>query len=100
MKIRISITSAILAVLAGCGGGPSTPSSPMNGGQPAITLNTPSPGASQLSGKAYNVNTSNTKVVIYVLTNQWYVQPDTAAPFTNIASDGSWKSSTYPGRQS
>ena len=96
MKIRTSVTSVMLAVLAGCGGGPSTPSSPVNGGQPAVTLNTPSPGASQLSGKAYNVNTLTTKVVIYVLTNQWYVQPDTAAPFTNIGGDGSWQSSTYP----
>src|ERR1035437_10189258 len=96
MKIRMSIISAMLAALAGCGGGSTTLSSPVNGGQPTVTLNTPSPGAAQLSGHAYNVNPSTTKVVIYVLTNQWYVQPLVAAPFTNIASDGSWQSSTYP----
>jgi hypothetical protein len=63
---------------------------------PTVTLNTPAPGASVLSGKAYNVDPSTTKVVIYVLTNQWYVQPYVAAPFTNIAADGSWSSFTNP----
>jgi hypothetical protein len=35
-------------------------------------------------------------VVIYVLTNQWYVQPYIDAPFTNISADGSWSSYTHP----
>jgi hypothetical protein len=66
------------------------------GPQPVVTLNTPAPGASQLSGYAYNVDPNTTKVVIYALTNQWYVQPLVDSPFTNIAADGSWTSSTYP----
>jgi hypothetical protein len=31
-----------------------------------------------------------------VLTNQWYVQPYVDAPFTDIASDGSWTTYTHP----
>lgn len=59
-----------------------------------VTLNTPSPGATQLSGHAYNVDPNTTKIVIYALTNEWYVQPLANAPFTNISADGSWTSST------
>lgn len=65
-------------------------------GQPVVTLNTPAAGANQLSGQAYNVDPSTTAVVIYALTNQWYVQPLADAPFTTISPDGSWTSSTYP----
>jgi hypothetical protein len=65
-------------------------------GQPRITLNKPAAGATHLSGHAYNVNPTTTKVVIYVLTNEWYVQPLADAPFTNISANGSWASSTNP----
>jgi hypothetical protein len=64
------------------------------GGQPAVILNTPTAGETQLSGYACNVDTTKIKVVIYALTNQWYVQPYVDAPFTNIASDGSWTNTT------
>src|SRR3954454_9323499 len=63
-------------------------------GTATVTLDPPTTGATQLSGHAYNVNTSTTKVVVYALTNQWYVQPSADAPFTDISSDGSWRSST------
>ena len=65
-------------------------------GKPVIYLNTPAPNASQLSGRAYNVDTNRLKVVIYVLTNQWYVQPFANAPFTDISPTGSWSSYTNP----
>jgi len=61
-----------------------------------VTLDTPAPGATQLSGHAYGIDPNTTKVVIYALTNQWYVQPRIDAPFTNISADGSWQSSTNP----
>ena len=61
-----------------------------------VTLNTPARGATQLSGRTFNVDPARTKVVIYVLTNQWYVQPFSATPFTNIAADGTWSSFTHP----
>jgi uncharacterized protein (TIGR03437 family) len=64
------------------------------GGQPSVTLNTPAAGANRLSGHACNVDPAKIKVVIYVLTNQWYVQPLANAPFTTIAMDGSWSNST------
>ncbi len=87
--------SWIALVLVGCGG--SSPVSLVNnGGQPTVTLNTPSPGATQLSGHVSNVDTTKTKVVVYALTNQWFVQPFVTAPFTDIATDGTWTTSTHP----
>ena len=68
----------------------------ITGGQPTVTLDTPAPGASQLSGHAYNIDPTEIKVVIYVLTNQWYVQPFADAPLTNISADGSWTSYIHP----
>jgi hypothetical protein len=65
------------------------------GAQPAVTLNTPAAGAVVLSGRAFNVDPNKIKVVIYALTNQFYVQPFVAQPFTNIAADGSWPSQTH-----
>ena len=100
-KFWLSLTVALLLLAqVGCGGsGTSSNSSSnnsTNNGLPEVTLNTPSTGATQLSGHAYNVDPTKIKVVIYVLTNQWYVQPFVDAPFTNISADGSWTSSTNP----
>jgi hypothetical protein len=99
MKIAWAATSILMIVpwFASCGGGDSTGGNTggNNGGAPSVTLNTPSAGANQLSGHAYNYP-STAKIVIYALTNQWYVQPLVDAPFTTIQSDGSWTSSTYP----
>ena len=100
-KFWLSLTVALLLLAqVGCGGsGTSSNSSSnnsTNNGLPEVTLNPPSTGATQLSGHAYNVDLSTTKVVIYVLTNQWYVQPLVDAPYTNISADGTWTSSTNP----
>jgi hypothetical protein len=84
----------LILTLLGCGGGAHV-SNVTPDGKPAVTLNTPVPGATQLSGRALNVDPTKTKVVIYVLTDQWFVQPFTAAPFTDIAADGTWTSSTH-----
>ena len=95
-KSWLSLTILLpVIVLAGCSGG--TGASDVDSpGQPAVTINPPTPGATQLSGHAYHVDPSKIKVVIYVLTNEWYVQPFVDAPFTNISTDGSWTSSTNP----
>ena len=90
-----------LVALLGCNGGNSGNSQSSctcggNAGQPAVTLNTPAAGATQLSGCACNIDPAKNKVVIYALTNEWYVQPLINAPFTNIATGGSWTSSTNP----
>jgi len=63
---------------------------------PTIILNTPAAGASQLSGFANNIDAANVKVVIYVMTNMWWIQPWAAHPYTDICSDGSWTSYTHP----
>src|SRR5690349_3204096 len=63
---------------------------------PCVSLHVPLPGAAQLSGHAYNVDPARIKVVVYVLTNEWYVQPLADAPFTDISADGSWTCSIHP----
>jgi len=85
-----------LAVLAGCGksnggGGGNC----LSGGQPSVTLNAPASGATQLSGYACNADPTVDKIVIYALTNEYYVQPYDYAPFTDISRDGSWTSTTH-----
>jgi len=99
MKIGVLIIIVMATVLSSCDGKPVPPPPPSqvcSGGQPAVTLNAPAPGATQLSGQACNVDPSTIKVVIYVLTNEWYVQPFVDAPFTNISADGSWTNSINP----
>jgi hypothetical protein len=94
--IFLALVSIMIgATLFSCGGGSSSGSGNPFGTQPGVTIDTPMPGASQLSGKAYNVDITTDKIVIYVLTNEWYVQPYVATPFTDISSDGSWTSSTH-----
>ena len=55
---------------------------------PAITIDAPQAGASTIGGTATNIDTSKTRVVLWALTNQWYVQPLIATPFTGICSNG------------
>jgi hypothetical protein len=41
---------------------------------------------------------SKYKVVIYALSEyNWYIQPDTRAPYTTIETDGHWRSQTHIG---
>jgi hypothetical protein len=65
----------------------------VSGGPPSISLNATE--VSFLVGYTCNVDTTKTKVVIYALTNQWYVQPFVSSPFTDIQSDGTWASTTH-----
>ena len=66
------------------------------GAKPQVTLNTPSQGASNIGGYACNVDPSTTKVVVYALTNEFWVQPYADAPFTSINAGGSWSTDTHP----
>jgi hypothetical protein len=93
---------AVLLGMAGCGGGAPGSSSGaptfncQTGGPPTVALDTPPAGANQLSGHVCNVDPARTKVVLYVLTNQWYVQPLVSAPYTSISAAGIWANSTHP----
>lgn len=60
---------------------------------PSVTID--SAGSSQVSGYTSWVDPSKYKIVIYALTNEFYVQPFSNAPFTDIASDGTWSNSTH-----
>jgi hypothetical protein len=79
------------------GGGGGTLTGPCSGSgtQPTVTITAPAAGAATLSGYACNVNSSD-KIVVYALTNEWYVQPLVASPFVSIASDGSWSTPVNP----
>jgi uncharacterized repeat protein (TIGR02543 family) len=52
--------------------------------------------AGYINGTAYNVNAKTNKVVMWALTNQWYIQPYIAWPYTSICGDGTWKNTTNP----
>jgi hypothetical protein len=97
--VTVSVSETIHAIAQASGSAISAVASAtytIAGGRPIVTLIPPADGADQLSGYAYNVDISKIKVVVYVLTNQWYVQPYIDAPFTDIASDGSWTTYTHP----
>ena len=63
---------------------------------PLINIRDLQPSDTQVHGRVSNVNAQTAHVVLYAKTDQWYVQPFTATPFTDICSDGSWKNSTHP----
>jgi hypothetical protein len=63
--------------------------------QPEIILNTPTAGASHISGTANNIDIRVAKVVGWALTNRWYVQPLIDSPYTSVSSDGSWSMYTH-----
>jgi hypothetical protein len=97
--IAVNTSQTIQAIASGGGYSTSPVASAtytIAGGSPIVTLLTPAAGASNLSGYAYNIDPNTDKIVIYVLTNMWYVQPWADAPYTDIASDGSWQSYTHP----
>lgn len=104
MSLKDILLLGCISLLVACGGGggnggnntPSTTGQAPPASTPTVTLDPPAAGASQLSGHAYNIDPSKIKVVIYVLTNQWYIQPRADAPFTAISADGSWSSYTHP----
>lgn len=50
----------------------------------------------QISGSARNVDARRIRVVLWVLTDRWYVQPYIDSPYTLICSDGAWSSYTHP----
>ncbi len=93
----------VTSVLTSCFGNGSSSSSSSGGGtssscsgtQPTVTINTPAAGASQISGSTCNAP-ANSEIVVYVLTNEWYVQPLADQPFTTISSNGTWTTSTNP----
>ncbi|MCX5647529.1 MAG: hypothetical protein NTX40_00285 [Planctomycetota bacterium] len=55
--------------------------------------------AANIAGKTSGVDPSLFRVVVYVLTNAWYVQPLIESPGTEIAPDGSWGTWTHTGTQ-
>ena len=104
--LRVLALLAALAATSGlfaCGGGSGTVSGgeatgcvASAGASPVVTLNTPAMGASQLSGIVCNANITTDKVVVFALTDKFYVQPLAIAPFTNISSSGTWQTATNP----
>jgi len=62
---------------------------------PEIKIIGLNPGDYTVHGIANNIDASKIRVVIWVLTNNWYVQPYVASPYTTICGDGSWSSYTH-----
>jgi len=93
-RLWLAVTIGVsLVFMVGCSGRSNDINTP---GTPSVSLDTPSSGANYLTGHVDHADPGKYKIVIYVLTNQWYVQPFVDAPYTDIAADGSWSSSTHP----
>jgi hypothetical protein len=52
-----------------------------------------------IRGKTHSADPKMQRVVLYALTDRWYVQPDTAKRITDIGTDGTWTNSTHLGSQ-
>lgn len=63
---------------------------------PVITIDSCAIGASTISGTARNIDARRHRVVLWALTNMWYIQPFTASPYTNVCGNGRWSSYTHP----
>ena len=55
--------------------------------------------SADIEGEVEALGPTSFRVVIYVFTDKWYVQPLAAAPFTEIGQDGSWSTWTHTGTQ-
>jgi len=64
---------------------------------PEITITRLDSRAVWFEGTANNIDTSRHRVVLWVKTNIWYIQPWTAAPYTEICPDGKWANSSHRG---
>lgn len=83
------------AFIVACGGGGGGTSPCQAGEPPSILLDTPATGASTLTGHICNYDNRNARVVVYALTNTWYVQPFTSSPYT-LPNAGRWSTFTHP----
>jgi hypothetical protein len=54
---------------------------------------------STIRGKTHCADRKAQRVVLYALTDRWYVQPDTAKPTTDIGPDGTFANATHLGSQ-
>ncbi|MDP2696010.1 MAG: PEGA domain-containing protein [bacterium] len=53
------------------------------------------PGDRNIYGVANNVDAGEIRVVLWALTNRWYVQPLISNPYTSICDDGTWDNWTH-----
>lgn len=100
--LRAIALLALLLVGAGANGAMAqeVPSSPR---AMTIEITTVPPSGSgaqswgKIGGKTAGADPSEHRVVIYARTNQWYVQPWVADPFTSLRKDGTFQSGTHLG---
>jgi hypothetical protein len=52
-----------------------------------------------IAGEALGVDPKDFLIVVYALTDRWYVQPFTESPFTQLNNNGSWNAMTHTGAQ-
>lgn len=52
-----------------------------------------------IGGTTCGADPKTQKVVLFAVTDRWYVQPDIAKPITDIRPDGTWTNGTHLGRQ-
>lgn len=55
-------------------------------------------GRGRIAGSVAGLNDpQRMKLVLYSLTDHWYIQPFTSQPFTDIDGEGNWESRVHPG---
>jgi len=53
-----------------------------------------------IEGRVVGVNERHVKVLIYAHAgDRWWVEPYASAPFTNVGSDGQWRTTIYLGHE-
>jgi hypothetical protein len=86
---RVFWCTLLVLLFSGCGDsggvGPSN--------SPTVTIE--SAAANRVVGTVFG-RTSGLAIVLWAKTDQWYVQPYTATPFTSIDGNGGWSSYTHP----
>jgi hypothetical protein len=63
--------------------------------KPTISITGLQPGGTVVRGTAANLDARKHRVVLWALTNYWYVQPLINSPFTPVCTDGTWQNSTH-----
>jgi hypothetical protein len=66
--------------------------------KPIITISAiPTKRGGWIAGSAKNLTSGDLRVVVYALTDHWYVQPDLHTALTPLHTDGSWGLQTRAG---
>jgi len=88
------VASDALMVLKKAVGIDQTLQCPCCAAEPSVEIIGLNPNDIYINGRAYNFKKGQ-KIVLWAMTNMWYVQPFIDEPFTDINTDGTWRNYTH-----